>query len=46
MEALGIGPGPLVGELLREIGEAQAAGEVTTWEEAIVLARQRVREAG
>ncbi|NTU82045.1 MAG: HDIG domain-containing protein, partial [Chloroflexales bacterium] len=40
MEALGIAPGPLVGELLREIGEAQAAGEVTTLEEAIALARQ------
>jgi poly(A) polymerase/tRNA nucleotidyltransferase (CCA-adding enzyme) len=40
MEALGIGPGPLVGALLREIAEAQAAGEITTREEAIALAHR------
>ncbi len=40
MAALGMGPGPAVGELLREIGEAQAAGEVTTREEALALARR------
>jgi poly(A) polymerase/tRNA nucleotidyltransferase (CCA-adding enzyme) len=39
MAALGVGPGPLVGRLLREIAEAQEAGEVTTQEEALALAR-------
>ncbi len=42
MAALGIGPGPQVGILLREIGEAQAAGEVQTREEALALARARL----
>jgi len=42
MAALGIGPGPRVGALLREIAEAQAAGEIATREEAIELARQRL----
>lgn len=42
MAALGIGPGPRVGALLREIAEAQAAGEIMTREEAIELARQRM----
>lgn len=42
MAALGIGPGPRVGALLREIAEAQAAGEITTREEAIHLAKQRI----
>jgi poly(A) polymerase len=40
--ALGIEPGPEVGRLLSEIEEAQAAGEVTTREEALALARKRV----
>ena len=42
MAALGLGPGPQVGVLLREIGEAQAAGEVQTREEALALARARL----
>ncbi len=46
MAALGLGPGPLVGELLREIGEAQAVGEVQTREEALALVRQRVQARG
>jgi poly(A) polymerase/tRNA nucleotidyltransferase (CCA-adding enzyme) len=41
MTALQIGPGPLVGRLLREIAEAQAAGEVSTAEEALTLAREQ-----
>lgn len=45
MAALGIGPGPQVGALLREIAEAQAAGEISTREEAIELARQRMKAA-
>ncbi|HMQ30195.1 MAG TPA: HDIG domain-containing protein [Chloroflexaceae bacterium] len=44
MEALGIGPGPRVGALLRAIGEAQAAGEITTREQALELARQLLAE--
>lgn len=45
MTALGIGPGKLVGYLLNEITESQAAGEVTTAEEALDLAR-RLLDAG
>lgn len=41
--ALGIEPGPEVGRLLSAIEEAQAAGEVTTREEALALARTRIR---
>jgi tRNA nucleotidyltransferase/poly(A) polymerase len=40
MDALGIGPGPLVGRLLAAIGEAQAGGDITTAEEAIAMARR------
>jgi poly(A) polymerase/tRNA nucleotidyltransferase (CCA-adding enzyme) len=40
MRALGIAPGPLVGRLLAQIGEAQAGGDITTSEEAIDLARR------
>ena len=40
MAALGIGPGPRVGELLREVYEAQAAGEIATTEEALELVRR------
>lgn len=40
MAALGLPPGPLVGTLLEEIREAQAAGEVHTRGEALALARQ------
>jgi poly(A) polymerase len=40
MHALGIAPGPLVGRLLAEIGEAQANGEISTSEEAIGLAKK------
>jgi poly(A) polymerase len=43
MAALQIGPGPLVGRLLREIAEAQAAGEVRTAEEALTLAQTLAR---
>ncbi|MFT4048799.1 MAG: HD domain-containing protein [Solirubrobacterales bacterium] len=37
--ALGIEPGPRLGELLAEIAQAQYAGEVATADEAIALAR-------
>lgn len=41
--ALELKPGPEVGRLLRLIEEAQAVGEVATKEEAITLARKRLR---
>lgn len=40
MAALGIGPGPDVGRLLRAVEEAQEAGDVTTREEALSLIRR------
>jgi tRNA nucleotidyltransferase/poly(A) polymerase len=40
MEAFHLGPGPLVGELLEAIQEAQACGEISTREEALHLAEQ------
>jgi poly(A) polymerase len=42
MEALGLPAGPLLGELLEEIREAHACGEIATREEAIALARRRL----
>ena len=44
-DALGIESGPLVGELLAKIEEAQAAGDVTTREQAIALARDAAERA-
>jgi len=38
----GLNPGPLLGELLESVREAQAAGEVTTREEAIEYARKHL----
>ena len=38
--ALALAPGPLIGQLLAQVREAQAAGEVTTCEEALALARR------
>jgi poly(A) polymerase/tRNA nucleotidyltransferase (CCA-adding enzyme) len=46
MAALGIGPGPLVGELLREVREAQAAGEITSTDEALALVRRSSMKEG
>lgn len=40
MQVLGIGPGPLVGRILGALGEAQAGGDITTREEALLLARR------
>jgi hypothetical protein len=37
--ALGIATGPRVGELLRELAEAQYAGEISTREQALTYAR-------
>jgi poly(A) polymerase/tRNA nucleotidyltransferase (CCA-adding enzyme) len=43
---LGIAPGPLVGKLLDELREAQAAGEVTSREAALALAERLVGQEG
>ena len=40
MAELGIAPGPLVGQLLEAIREAQATGKVSTRDEALSLARE------
>lgn len=40
MAALGLEPGPQVGRLLESVREAQAAGEVRTREEALVLVKR------
>ena len=44
--ALAIRPGPRLGELLHELEEAAYAGEVSSREEAIAYARQRVQHDG
>jgi len=44
MEALGLSPGPLVGQLLVAVEEAQGAGEVRSREEALTLARRELDE--
>ena len=38
--ALGVGPGPVVGAALEAVREAQMIGEITTREQALVLARR------
>jgi tRNA nucleotidyltransferase/poly(A) polymerase len=38
---LGLPPGPLIGQVLEEIAEERAAGEITTREEALAYARRR-----
>jgi hypothetical protein len=43
---MGVPEGPQIGRLLEAIREAQAAGEVTTREEALALARCLIDEAG
>jgi tRNA nucleotidyltransferase/poly(A) polymerase len=42
-EELGLEPGPAIGRALEAIAEAQAAGEVSTPEQALMLAREVVR---
>ncbi len=44
MAALKLQPGPQIGRLLRQIEEAQAAGEISTAEEALALARKRLQK--
>ena len=45
MAELGIGPGPQLGAILREIAEAYASGEIIDREGALALARQLLAEA-
>jgi poly(A) polymerase len=40
---LGLEPGPAIGRALEAIAEAQAVGEVSTPEQALMLAREVVR---
>ncbi len=40
MRLLGLGPGPLIGQLLEDVREAQAGGDVRTREEALAWARR------
>lgn len=44
--AMGVPEGPRIGHILEAIREAQAAGEVTTREEALALARKLIDEMG
>lgn len=46
MEALGLSPGPMVGELLRAIEEAQAVGQVRSQDDAIALAKEHLQTRG
>jgi tRNA nucleotidyltransferase/poly(A) polymerase len=46
MKALGIKPGPLVGDLLLKIQEAQAEGKVKTKDQAISLGKKLADKAG
>lgn len=45
MDALGLGPGPLIGKLLRAIEEAQADGQVKSLDDALNLARTLLADA-
>lgn len=42
MQSLNLTPGPLVGELLEIVREAQAAGEIKTKEDALALAKREM----
>ena len=44
MSTLGIPPGPVVGELLAVVREAQASGDIRSREEALRLARHEFDE--
>lgn len=46
MTALHLQPGPLIGELLGAIEEAQAEGRIHSPEEALALARERLKAPG
>ena len=42
MEAFGLDPGPIIGELLEKVREAQVAGEVGTREDAICIVKAAI----
>lgn len=44
MAAFGLEAGPLVGDLLEAVREAQASGEVKTVEQALSFAREKLAE--
>ena len=46
IQELGLAPGPLVGLLLESVNDAQAAGEVSSREEALAWARRRLEGLG
>jgi hypothetical protein len=45
-DALGLRPGPVIGDLLHQLEEASFAGEVVSREEAIERARELIQRAG
>lgn len=45
MERFDLSPGPLIGELLEAVREAQAAGEIETKEQALEFVTQRLRSS-
>jgi poly(A) polymerase/tRNA nucleotidyltransferase (CCA-adding enzyme) len=45
LRELNITPGPLVGQLLAAVGEAQAGGDITTREEAVSLAKRLLADS-
>ena len=46
MAEFGLDPGPLVGMLLSAVAEAEATGRLNTREEALDLARRRLKSGG
>jgi tRNA nucleotidyltransferase/poly(A) polymerase len=42
MREFGLKPGPKIGEILEAVREAQGAGELSSKEEALALARKRL----
>ncbi len=46
MRELALEPGPLLGELLDAVHEAQEDGEVSTRQEALALARRLLHDMG
>jgi tRNA nucleotidyltransferase/poly(A) polymerase len=42
MREFGLKPGPKIGQILEEVRESQGAGEISTSEEALALARRRL----
>jgi poly(A) polymerase len=44
MNEFALEPGPMIGEVLEAVREAQGAGEISTREEALELARQRLAQ--